>query len=120
VFVVYQRQRCQKEHRTETNNVFRVGRKYAYIERHGRESAFDKTTGVSVHSDNNARANGYGFDVYACEQDWLRKQHEETEEARLTERLERNRGWGLIKLPPLVVAAIHAVLDEYGIGKEST
>lgn len=120
VFVVHQRQRGQKEHRTETCEVVRVGSKYAYIKRYRREAAFFKNTGVSVHQDNNARLNGYGFDVYATEQDWLREQHEESEEARLTERLERNRGCGLIKLPPLVVAAIHAVLDENNIAKEST
>lgn len=84
VFVVHQRQRGQKEHRTETCEVVRVGSKYAYIKRYRREAAFFKNTGVSVHQDNNARLNGYGFDVYATEQDWLREQHEESEEARLT------------------------------------
>lgn len=92
----------------------RVGRKYAYIEYCGSESPFCRETGESIHKESNVRMNGYGFDIYLCEQDWKDKQLAFNEKQRLQKRLLDS--WRrLIDLPPGVVNKIHAVLDEAGL-----
>lgn len=114
VFVVHQRRRHSKDERSEFESVIRVGRKYGYLGGY-RERAFDLSTGHSVHGkDDNARANGYGFDVYINDEDYRRKELELDEKARLNRRIS-DRWKGLIDLPPDTVRKIHDVLDEAGI-----
>jgi hypothetical protein len=48
----------------EVLSILNIGRKYGYILRHDIEEPFDLNTGESVHKDGNARANGFGFDIY--------------------------------------------------------
>ena len=115
VFVVYQQTRWQQkennQRHTEYAKVLRKGRKYGYIEQHGNDAPFHLDAGHSHHRDSNARANGYGFDVYPSEAAWLAEVHYQEEHARLNERL--NDRWGLRKdLCPSVITTIHQILDE--------
>jgi len=115
VFVVHQRSRNQKERRQESGFVVRVGRKYAYIESKELHIApVCRDTGCSVHvpDNNNARINGYGFDVYRNEAEYQRERTESSELKRLQDRL-CARPYGIKALPPDVVADIHAVLDAH-------
>ena len=100
--------------------VVRVGRKYGYIKRYGRQEPFDLLTGQSVHNDDsNARYNGWGFDVLPSEEAY--RAHIATIEAktRLVTRLEALRfnkySSTLEKASPELVADLHAVLDRHGI-----
>ena len=77
VFVVQQQTRSCKEWRTSTEVISKVGTKYAYWKSHHREYPFHKDTGISAHKELNTRANGYGFDVYTCEEEWRLKLHTE-------------------------------------------
>lgn len=114
VFVVHQRRRHSKDARSAFESVIRVGRKYAYLDGY-RERAFDLITGHSVHGkDDNARLNGYGFDVYISDEDYRRKELELSEKARLKRRIV-DRWNRLIDLPPDTVSKIHDILDEAGI-----
>lgn len=92
VFVVHQRSRYQKETHTETLPVVRMGRKYGYVEKYGRESPFCLQTGYSVHNESNVRVNGYGFDVYLSEADWQEEKRRDREKQRLKDRLVNNYG----------------------------
>lgn len=117
VFVVYQQRRRDKsEPRTENEIVTKVGTKYAYLDAGiVSRKAFDRKTGKSVHAgDFNARSNGFGFDVYLCELDYRTEQAEESEFARLNNRL-RGRFGQTVDLPPAAVTEIHSVLDEFEI-----
>lgn len=109
VFVVHQkRSRYVLQQKMETNAITRIGRLYAYIN----GDQFCRETGRSHHGqDSNARANGYGFDVYVSEDAYINKQHDAAEHERLTARLV-DRFDGLKELTPKVVAAIHGLLDE--------
>ena len=117
VYVVEQSQRYGGPGRRYHAKIVRVGTKNAYIERHGKEAGFDWGTGKSKHSDNNARANGFGFDAYESQADLARVERENTERKRLDLRLVKLRGWGLIDMPFECVEKIHAVLDEFQIEK---
>jgi len=113
VFVVWQRPRNQTTPgRAGVSIVEKVGRKYAYIPHNEK---FCLETGMSIHSkDSNTRSNGYGFDVYFTEDEFLKKKQESSEVSRLNDRLCDR--WGkLKKLPTSTVEAIHHVLDEDGI-----
>ena len=115
VFVVSQRRpHSTVEPRTGMETVVRVGRKYGYIERYGQEVPFSLETGYSEHKDCNARRNGYGFDVYASEEEYRLKQHNAAEKDRLMKRIVGP--WGkLIELPPDAVNEMNAILDGHGI-----
>ena len=109
VFVVHQKRRYASEQKMEMKIITRVGRLYAYID----ADQFFRDTGSSHHGpDSNARANGYGFDVYVSEDAYRQKQHEASEHERLQGRLV-DRFFRLNKLTPKVVAAIHGLLDEW-------
>jgi hypothetical protein len=112
VFVVQQRPRNSTEERVSWEAVSRVGRKYGYIQRFSREERFELSTGLSVHGDCNARANGYGFDVYVSEDEYRRVQHADGERRRLQERLVDRFGRLQADVSDEAVAAIHAILDE--------
>lgn len=119
VFVVHQRRRGQTEERSEHMQVIRIGRKYAYVEKHNREEVFCLDTGNSVHKDDTTRANGYGFDVYLCEDDYRTMQRDSTEFSRLQNRLLHPvHSYRIIDLSPMIVTAIHEILDKFGIAKD--
>ena len=111
VFVVYQKTRHGLPKEPTYEKVVRVGHKFGYIHRYGQDAAFSLDDGVSQHKDTNARANGYGFDVYETEADYLKEKHEDDEFVRLQNRLIADSWRKLIDLPPGAVQQIHAVLD---------
>lgn len=95
----------------EIQKLTRVGRKYAYFGSGHQEKKFHLDEGWSAHDgDHNARANGYGFDVYLSEKEYIRKSHELKELVRLQERL--HGSYDFPKLSPDTVSRIHAILDE--------
>ena len=112
VFVVHQRPRNSTEERAGWEVVSRVGRKYGYIQRFSREEKFELRTGFSCHGDCNARANGYGFDVYVSEDEYRRLQHADAERKRLQERIVDRLGRVNRDVTDDAVAKIHAVLDK--------
>lgn len=119
VFVVWQRDRYQQRnntpHKTAVELITMVGRKYAYIKQGSFDTPFDKSTGVSQHDPNqNARQNGFGFDVYHTESDWMKEQHEYHEYKRLKLRLNVS-DMHFIKLKPETVEQLHKVLDDAGV-----
>lgn len=97
-----------KQHETIT----RVGRRYGYFKRYGREQKFDLKTGESVHKEYFERANGHGFDVYLSESDYLDQQHSESERQRLQDRLIGMHGRLVDDLSREAIAAIHKILDK--------
>lgn len=119
IFVANQNSRWEKRQdlprETSTQTITRVGRKYAYFQDGREEKKFDRKTGVSWHSpDSNARANGYGFDVYLDEQTYAKTLHEQAEAKRLQTRLVGSFGQ-IYELSPSAVQRIHQILDEEGI-----
>ena len=96
----------------------KVGRKYGYAERHGREYKFCLATGVSVHGEGegNALVNGRGFDVYRSREQFDEIKHQGVERIRLTLRLGMSRldVWRM-QLGPACVADLHSVLDQHGV-----
>ena len=120
VFVVHQvpRQRTGKSGESHHAEVLRVGTKHCYLLIHGREQAFDWRTGASVGGVDDARANGFGFDVYDSQADWAKQQRDIHQLRELGERLISH---GRLRfMPPECVEKIHAVLDEFGIEKGAT
>lgn len=111
VFVVYQKSRHSQPKEPTLEKVVRVGKKYGYIERHGREAPFYLDSGISYHKESNERVNGYGFDVYASEEDYRKEKHEADEFNRLQSRLISDSWRRLVDLPPDAVQKIHAILD---------
>ncbi len=115
VFVVWQRRRGQAEERAGIETVVRVGRKYAYIKEYSQEAAFCRKTGCSVHDrDSNARANGYGFDVYLREEDYRKEQFDAKEKQRLEKRIVGSFG-RLVNLRPEIVDKFNDILDGEGL-----
>lgn len=114
VFVVWQRSKFSRDEppRTTCETVTKVGRKYGYIGNDYRPQPFWLHNGHSAHKESNCRANGFGFDVYATEQEWLAKQHQSAERERLKERLVTRWG-GLVELPHEAIEAIHKALDKF-------
>ena len=115
VFVVHQHRRFQdRKQKTETLPIIKMGRKYGYIEKYGREAPFCLETGHSSHQESNVRSNGYGFDVYLTEAEYHQEQHDLKERSRLQPRLVNS--WGrLHDFRPEVIAKIHAILDAEGL-----
>jgi hypothetical protein len=122
VYVVHQvpRQRTGKSGESHHAEVLRVGAKYCYVRMYGREHPFDWRTGHSKHGDGNARANGYGFDVYDSQQEYAKQQRDAVRLRQLKERIVGRNGWALVDIPPECVEKIHTVLDEFGIDKGAT
>ncbi len=112
VFVVDQMPRNQDGGRSRTQTVTKVGTKFAYVKRSWGEEPFCRKTGESHHKEWNTRANGYGFDVYLCEDDYRRKVFESSDRAKLKKRLLVSYG-EIVDLPPEVVAKLNSVLDEH-------
>ena len=115
VFVVHQLRRGKSERKTLAATVEKVGRKYIHIQDGWFCEKFCKLTGRSAHSDCRTRSNGYGFDVYLCEADYLQEQHQQNEAVRLKTRLITGSWKELRKFDPNVVDAIHKTLDDYGV-----
>lgn len=73
---------------------------------------FSLESGESCHKLAYQRGNGFGFDVYLCEEDWRREQYESRRFRELAVRLCGRNAHALKPLPPHVVEAIHKVLNE--------
>ena len=118
VFVVPQKKRYGADPLPYTTQVVRVGNRYGYIKQfeRGEEKPFLLTTGQSHHKESNMRANGYGFDVYATEQEYWEKELAEKEHQRLYKRLVFYSR--LVDLPADAVTRIHSVLDEYNVKEQ--
>lgn len=101
--------------RTETKEVIKKGRLYGYIKHYGREAKFSLETGWSVHGDNTARYNGYGFDVYATENEYRTKIAGEELRNDLMKRLciQSHSAGKLANAPIHVISAMHDLLDKY-------
>jgi len=112
VCVVDQRRRGSLEPEPRSEQVVRVGRKFGYIKGYGDDRPFDLATGVSHHKEGNARANGYGFDVYKSEADYIQEVFRASEFRRLKQRLISGYSSSLVNLSHECVSKIHAVLDE--------
>ena len=114
VFVVDQLRRGMKHRPSETKTVIRIGRKYAYLDKYGSEAPFFIEDGKSAHKEYNTRANGYGFDVYISEDEYIQEQLNIESFDRLKERLIKYPG-SLHVLPSNVVCEIHKILDAAGL-----
>lgn len=116
VFVARQCRPYEKERHvtTEEAAVTKVGRKYGYFVMQRREVPFCLNTGHSHHADCNARMNGWGFDVYHSEEEYLACKVAKERHALLCKKLGIEYGKRHL-LTPEVVEKIHAVLDEAGI-----
>lgn len=118
IFVVKQQDRWRTENdkpvETSFEIVTKVGRKYAYFERGRLEYCFCLDSGASIHKDNNARSNGYGFDVFHNLGEYNDKLHQEERFKLLSERL-LGRNGRLIDLDPAIVESIHDTLDDWNI-----
>lgn len=117
VFVVYQQRRhSTSQQRTEKCVIARMGRQYGYLDiGRNNEAKFHLESGESWHKEWNCRANGFGFDVYLREEDWLESTRQTKERKRLKERLVDRFGWILERIPPAAIDKIHKVLDEEGV-----
>lgn len=94
--------------------VTKIGRLYGYLEGGSVDESFFLSSGISHHKEANARVNGFGFDVYRSEQDYLSKTEAASELDRLEKRLLAQHGFRqLTHLPAEVVSKIHAILDEH-------
>lgn len=112
VFVVYQKRRGDKECKTETLPVVKVGRKYGYIDRYCRQESFCLNSGKSVYS-------YFRFDVYHSEAEFRQHEHTRTEFRRLAERIVLPySSRHIVDLPHDAVVAIHKILDDAGIDRK--
>jgi hypothetical protein len=119
VYLVEQASRSRSSTACYTE-VVKVGKKYGYILRHGRQAPFDLLTGQSVHNnDQNARWNGQGFDVWPSKEAYDERIAKLEERQRLSIRiasLSRNQYRPkLDHASPELVADLHAVLNRHGI-----
>jgi hypothetical protein len=117
---VYLIEQAKQSNTARYFKVVKVGKKYGYILRHGRQAPFDLLTGQSVHNnDQNARWNGQGFDVWPCKESYDAHIAKLEERMRLSTRiasLSRNQYRPkLDHTSPELVADLHAVLDRHGI-----
>lgn len=117
VFVAWQRTRYDRKNdkpqKATTEIITKVGRKYAYFGEGWSEKKFRLDNGQSHHDDCNARANGYGFDVFLRGDDFVKQQAAETERKLLKSRIFDR--WGGIKPIPLdTVVEMNRLLDEIG------
>lgn len=119
VFVVQQQTRYRRDRNippeTSTETVAKVGRLYGYYESSGRRlRPFHLSNGESAHKEYNERANGYGFDVYATEDEYKAKIL--ADELFLELKIRLTSGYyGIVPLPHEVVVEIHRILDKYGV-----
>lgn len=110
VYVVPQQSRYGSARTPHTATVSRVGRGYGYIAKSTGEMKFHLDTGESYDKDGLSRANGFGFDVYATEQEYKQEADDWYQYQRLKARL--GAGSSMIKLSADAVRKIHAILDE--------
>jgi hypothetical protein len=115
---VYLIEQAKQSNTARYLKVVKVGKKYGYILRHGREVPFDLLTGQSVHNnDSNARRNGQGFDVWPCKESYDEHIAKLEERQRLSTRiasLSRNQYRPkLDHASPELVADLHAALDRH-------
>ncbi len=116
---VYLIEQAKQSNTARYVKLVKVGRRYGYILRYGREVPFDLLTGQSVHNDSNARWNGHGFDVWPSKESYDAHIAELEERKRLSVRiasLSRNQYRPkLDHASPELVADLHAALDRHGI-----
>jgi hypothetical protein len=119
VFVVPQidsHRRCRGEERQGSHlPVVKVGRQYGYIRRHYKEEPFCLKNGHSHHPDGsgNQRANGWGFDVFVNELDWIRFKEDSEQRKLLGSKF--NRCYFIDKLPEGLAEKINKLLEEVGL-----
>lgn len=119
VFVVYGLSswaaRQGDEPRTEIKEIVKKGRLYGYIEHYRREAKFCLKTGWSVHENDNARGNGFGFDVYATEDEYRQKIADKKLRTDLMKRLciQPHNAGKLQDAPAHVISAMHDLLDAH-------
>lgn len=119
VFVVYGLSswvaRRGDEPRTEIKEIVKKGRLYGYIEHYCSEAKFSLKTGWSVHENDNVRRNGFGFDVYATEDEYRQKIAGKKLRADLMERLwiQPHNAGKLQGAPVHVISAMHDLLDAH-------
>jgi hypothetical protein len=116
VFIVEQKRRFSEQKPGFTATITKVGRKYAEAEsNHGYKATwkFDRSSGCSSHTDCNARANGYGFDVYHNEAE--RVKFVEMWEAKdaLLRRLDHGYAVEIRRLPHEAIMQITAILNQH-------
>lgn len=80
---------------------------------------FHRDTGASKEKpDSNARANGFGFDVYHSEDEFKKELQAANEKKALIRRLDRGFAVEIRKLPPEAVREITAILDRHAEREE--
>lgn len=100
--------------------VIKIGRKYGYVQGYHDSVPFRLDNGESHSDDYRTRSNGYGFDVYFSEADYLAKKEAREQFARLCNRLYANTWKDIIGMSPQAVMSMHAILDAEGIDKKET
>ncbi len=116
---VYLIEQAKQSNTARYFKVVKVGKKYGYILRYGREARFDLLTGQSVHNDSNARWNGQDFYVWPSKESYDEHIAKLEERQRLFTRIaslshDQYRPM-LDHASPELVADLHAVLDHHGI-----
>jgi hypothetical protein len=91
--------------------VTKVGKKFGYIQDGWMEKPFNLSNGKSHHTDYNAEANGYGFELYFSKEEYEQIIADAKDYAYLKKRL-LGDSYYLVKLSPAKVKAIHAILDQ--------
>lgn len=113
VFVVWQKQRFQRQQVMGTVPVAKVGKKFGYITKFADSAPFCLETGRSHHKCTNARANGYAFDVYSNKEEYLALVNKEAEADRLRTRLLQPYSYRFVPMSHECVMQLHAVLDQH-------
>jgi hypothetical protein len=119
VFVVPQKRRHGNQEPGFIAVVSNVARKYATASHDegnwNRIYEFVRESGASKEGpDSNARVNGFGFDVYHSESEFLEAQRQHQIRTSLPGRIIDR--WGRLQIMPIACAEqIHAILNEYGV-----
>lgn len=102
-----------------TQPVVKIGRKYGYVMLYDSPSPFCLETGRGDPNDqHNARANGFSFDAYNSEAEYMEIKTAKDERERLAKRLRDLIGFDGVKLSHPAVMRIHAILDEEQASKQ--
>lgn len=113
VFVVWQKQRFQRQQVMGAVPVVKLGKKFGYITKFAETVPFCLQTGQSHHKCTNARTNGYGFDVYSNKEEYLALINKQVEAERLCNRLLPPYSYRLFPMSHECVMQLHAVLDQH-------
>ncbi len=123
VWIVPQKRRHSSQDPGFSATVSNVARKYAFAYRIDdkwmKPYWFHRESGASKEEkDSNARANGFGFDVYHSESEYLKELQAANEKEAFVRRLDRGFSCEIRKLPPEAVREITAIFDRYAEPKE--